>query len=815
MVMSMSEKIELLAPAGTWEALEAAVNAGADAVYLGGTKFGARAFAGNFDRDAMLRAVTFAHRRNVRIYVTVNTLFTDAETESLVDELVFLYSAGVDALIVQDLGVVRLARRLIPDMPLHASTQMTITNSAGARFASRVGMCRVVPARELSLNAWRSICTQGVETEAFIHGALCMCYSGQCLMSSMIGGRSGNRGRCAQPCRMEYDIVDSRGRVIPFFTHYPLSTKDLNTLGILPELADAGVFSFKIEGRMKRPEYVAVVTQVYRRAFDSWLSGRYSVSEHDRKDAEQIFNRGFTTAYLEGCPREHILSGRRPGNRGVKIGRVKSAGSGRAAIKLELDLHKGDGLDFGGSQRGTNVGHINVKGEPVTSASAGSICEIPAPRDVQAGRDVFRTYDKELMERAAEYFGEKNLRRIQVNAVVTGAAGAPVTVTFTDNHGISGTGVTNVIAEDARTRPLDDATLCAQLGRLGTTDYSLEKLESCIEGKIIVPLSSLNEARRQAIEALDTARLESFAPLRTPLDDNTAKRFLQADREERARSIVAHEPTMISVWADTIDKVRAACEAGAGLVIFGGDRFASHDRNFKDYATALQICRKSQVRIAMGTPRIVSEESLPAFTDFLRASDDCGADEIRIHNVGSWQLSRELGLKTPLWADISLNIANSQSLAFWAEERACGATLSCELNISQVKSLAKRSPLPLECVVHGAAELMVTEFPLASIVGHGHIPEEPIFLRDRTDAEFPIMTDQFGRTHILNSRVLCALELAPRLSEAGISSLRIDARAMTPSETFRITSLYKDALCGKLVRDIPGTTRGHYSRGVE
>ena len=262
------QTIELLAPAGSWEALEAAVNAGADAVYMGGKAFGARQYASNFDREEMQKAVYFAHMHRVRLYITVNTLVDDSELGELADYLLFLSNVGIDGIIVQDLGVIRLARQIVPDLPLHASTQMTVTNSEGVKLAAEAGMERVVLARELSLEEINTIC-HGTDTEieVFIHGALCVCYSGQCLMSSLIGGRSGNRGRCAQPCRLPYKLVNEAGEDLlsgKDAGQYLLSPKDLNTLDILPQLIEAGVTSYKIEGRMKRPEYVAVVIEDQR-----------------------------------------------------------------------------------------------------------------------------------------------------------------------------------------------------------------------------------------------------------------------------------------------------------------------------------------------------------------------------------------------------------------------------------------------------------------------------------------------------------------------------------------------------------------------
>ena len=291
--------IELLAPAGSWEALEAAVNAGADAVYMGGKAFGARAYASNFDKEEMTKAVYFAHMHRVRLYITVNTLVDDSELAELADYLLFLNNVGVDGIIVQDLGIIRLARQIVPELPLHASTQMTITNSSGVDFAVAAGMERSVLARELSLKEIEAACSRGTEIETFIHGALCVCYSGQCLMSSLIGGRSGNRGRCAQPCRLPYKLLNAKGEDMlegKDAGQYLLSPKDMNTLAILPQLIEAGVVSYKIEGRMKRPEYVAVVVDAYRRAIDSYKAGNYHVPAEDLANIEQIFNRDFTTA---------------------------------------------------------------------------------------------------------------------------------------------------------------------------------------------------------------------------------------------------------------------------------------------------------------------------------------------------------------------------------------------------------------------------------------------------------------------------------------------------------------------------------------
>ena len=391
----MQKEIELLAPAGTWEALEAAVNAGADAVYLGGKAFGARAYASNFDREEMAKAVYFCHMHHVRLYVTVNTLVDDKELPELEDYLVFLHNAGVDGIIVQDMGIIRAAQKLVPGLPLHASTQMTVTNSAGVRFAAEHGIVRVVPARELS---------------------------------------SGNRGRCAQPCRLPYTLVDKNGKDLlagKDAGQYLLSPKDLNTLRILPQMIEAGVISYKIEGRMKRPEYVAVVVDAYRRAMDSYKRGAYEVPAKDLANIEQIFNRDFTTAYLEKHQGRLMMSDRRPNNRGVLIGRVQKLNNDRtkAVVKLDKAIHTGDGLEFWvkvGGRVGTVVNTLRVNGKIVEEATAGSLAEIDVPKGVRLNDRVFRTLDSGLMAYAGQFYGEKNKKRIPVTAKVTARMGNPL-----------------------------------------------------------------------------------------------------------------------------------------------------------------------------------------------------------------------------------------------------------------------------------------------------------------------------------------------------------------------------------------------------
>lgn len=828
----MQKEIELLAPAGTWEALEAAVNAGADAIYLGGKAFGARAYASNFDREEMVRAVYFCHMHHVRLYVTVNTLVDDREMPELEDYLVFLHNVGIDGIIVQDLGVIRVAQKLVPGLPLHASTQMTVTNSAGVRFAADHGIVRVVPARELSLSDLKKASETGLEIEAFIHGALCVCYSGQCLMSSLIGGRSGNRGRCAQPCRLPYTLVDKNGNDLlagKDAGQYLLSPKDLNTLRVLPQMIEAGVVSYKIEGRMKRPEYVAVVVDAYRRAMDSYKGGHYEVPEKDLANIEQIFNRDFTTAYLERHQGRLMMSDRRPNNRGVLVGRVQKLNKDhtKAVIKLEKTIHTGDGLEFWvkvGGRVGTTVNTLRVQGSLVETAAAGMLAEINVPKGVRLNDRVFRTLDSELMAYAGQFYGEKNRKRIPVMAKVTVYSGSALQVTLTDPDGNTGSGQTDFIAEPARKHALDESAVRKQIDRLGTTEYVLEKLETDIGTGLMVPMSEINEARRKACEALDKARLEAFAPSRPSVkNENRLARWLQGQEQNCMKNGKAGQGTQLTAWVDTVDKVKAALEGGADWIIFGGDRYSVRDVTFADYETASKLVKETGRKIAFSTPRIVKEGQLGYFAKFLQQAETCGVDLLYVHNLGIWQLAQDLDIKIPLWADMSLNIYNTQNLQFWKEAGAAGATLSVELNMGQLAHLVRVSPLPLECMVQGPIEMMVSEYCAGgSFLGNldkGSCTfqcKEEIYLHDRKEAKFRLAGDQFCRMHVLNSQDLSVLGGLQELRDMGISRVRVDGRAYEPNRLTVLVKTFKEtlALRGGMVENLPGTTRGHYYRGV-
>lgn len=781
--------IELLAPAGSFDALKAAVESGADAVYLAGEKFGARAYAENFAGEQLLKAVEFAHLRGVAVHVTVNTLIADEELDEFAEYLKFLRRANVDALLVQDLGAAALAKKFAPEIPLHASTQMTIHNAEGVKALAELGFSRAVLSRELTLEEIKKICRESpIETEIFIHGALCVCWSGQCLMSSLIGGRSGNRGRCAQPCRLPYELVDDSGKNLLNAGKYLLSPKDLNTLELLPKLLETGVTSLKIEGRMKRPEYVATVVKVYRDALDKNFS-----TADDRRKLAQIFNRDFTTAYLEKNPGKNLISDMKPNNRGVLIGRVVEVGRDKITLKLAEKLHAGDQVEIWikvGGRVTFTVEEFDLRGD---------LCTIKTnAKGVRVHDRAFKIFDAELTAEARKYFTGAPVRKIAVAAEVAVKLGEPLTLTLTDSDGNSATARTNFIAEPAKNRPLTLETLKNQLGRLGNSIFALEKISAALDENLMIPISELNDVRRRAVEQLETLRLKKFEREKISINDETFP--LIPDSRPLTPSIIAH--------VDTPDKLKAALDAGADEILFGGETFTNQP--VKNFADAINFAHLRGKKISLATPRIVRENELAALEKTLSAA----VDAIYIHNLATLSLVKKFSA-APIRSDFSLHVFNAATINFLKNLGIEGVTLSPELNLTQVKDLAKKSPLPVECIVHGQQELMISAYcVLGSFLGELDKKNCPricraknFYLRDRKDELFPVVTDQFCRMHILNAKTLSMIE--HRADFDGVARLRVDCRALTLNETAQIVRAYKVGGA-----EIENFTRGHYFRGV-
>lgn len=830
--------IELLAPVGSREALVAAVESGADAVYLAGKMFGARASAPNFTDEELAEAVQFAHLRSVSVYVTVNTLIDNNEISAFINYLRHLYQIGVDAIIVQDVGAFKIAKEVIPEMHIHASTQMTVHNLEGVQLLTELGFTRVVVSRELSLAEITHICKNTeTEIEAFVHGALCISYSGQCLMSSMIGGRSGNRGRCAQPCRLPYTLVDSAGNNVideGEAGEYLLSPRDLNTLEMMPELIRAGVTSFKIEGRMKRPEYVAVAIDTYRRAIDACLAdeNNYVVAEKEQKDLAQIFNRDFTTAYLKGNQGRNMMSDRRPNNRGVRIGRVSEYNyqERMATIKLDEPLHINDIVEFWvkvGGRVNSTITEMMVDGKSVTVAPAGIEVSIGV-QPVRMNDRVFKVFDAGLMEKARSFFTDPDaIRRVPVDIKVQVSEGQPLTITMQDTEGFSGTASTAFLAQKAIKRPLTIETITKQIERLGTTIFSMNHLECVIDGEVMVPVSEMNDARRRAVEDLEKARLATYERPPLPAKRYTANDFIPYNKSRQP--LVVPE---LAVNVDNLDKVKMCISSGADVIMFGGESFSHQLIAYDDYRQAVKLAHEAGKKIILSTPRIAKQWQITGVSKELELFQELQPDAVSISNLGVLQLAKQL-LTVPLHGDYPLNIYNDISLQFFAEQGMSSVTLSPELNCSQITELNHDGKMTLECLVHGYLTLMVSEYcMMGSYLGDLHTGKcnqaclrGEYRLNDRKNEFFPVVTDQYCRMHVLNGKELSMLPHVSKFRTMGVQRLRIEGKKGTKEYLGKMITLYKELLQqGEnhplFLQDKFGTvehehiTRGHYFRGV-
>ncbi len=492
-------KAELLAPAGNFECMKAAIKGGADAVYLGGKNFSARAFAKNFDSDELEEAVKYAHLRNVRIFVTINTLMSENEINNALKIADYYYRINVDALLVPDLGLFYILKERYPDFELHCSTQMHVHNIEGVRNAKKLGFSRVVLARESTLDLIQEACKEGIEIETFVHGAICVSYSGQCLMSSVTKKRSANRGMCAQCCRLRYELYDEDDKRIKTDTDYLLSPKDMFLLNDIPDLIEAGVSSFKIEGRMKSAAYVQYVTSLYRKAIDNALSDKpYSLSDEEMSDLKVLFNRNFTNDLLHG--KSDIFGQKTPNHLGIPIGKTVSFKQGRLYFRLDSDLSQFDGIRI--NDFGCIVNRLYKDGLLVSHAQAGDVVAIDAKEKLSGL--VFKTLDHNLEEKLLQN-DEKHIP-ISIHVELKPENKARLTVK-TDSQVFKYE--SDIIVQKALKAPLNKDNLLKAFSRLNETAYYLDSL-SCELEDAFLTIKDLNEIRRNMVEALDEFRLSSF-----------------------------------------------------------------------------------------------------------------------------------------------------------------------------------------------------------------------------------------------------------------------------------------------------------------
>lgn len=806
-----SELPELLAPAGSFDALRAAVENGADAVYLGGKQFHARGRAVNFGDEELRRATDYAHAKGVNVYVTVNTLLANDEFDELGRYLEEVYAMGADAIIVQDLGVMEFAHRFFPDLPIHASTQACIHTSRAVNLMERFGVQRIILPRELTLPEIKAMRQRTrVPLEVFVHGALCYSYSGQCLSSSLIGGRSGNRGQCASTCRLPYDLLEHPGAValgampegrdlsdwpwreMPLAGHYLESSRDLCTVEFVPKLVEAGVRSFKIEGRMKRPEYVAIATRVYRTALDRHAKGTFHITPEERKQLEQVFNRRFTPGYFLDNPGNAFVSDDRSENRGLLAGEVSGFRGQDMIVRLKEPLAVGDGIEVWNNAGGfgQRVRALFVRDLSVRKAEPGELVRLPKQGWASVGDPVYKTADLRILQEAAASY-ERAQRRVPVHVVATLDASG-LTVEVRDEAGVSGRGTVPV--QPARSQPLTAKAIESQLAKLGGTPLRAKGVEVSAVPGFFAPLAEVNRARRTAAERFLDARA---AARRRPRRERAPEPFggflALPSRQPAARLPVA-------VHAPNPRALEAALAGGADEIYFpplewGGDKDAW---NLDWCAMAIARCRDAGKECFLHLPYITRDADLAYAEETLPALRDLGPAGVLAGNLGMLALARDLGFRVR--GDYFLNVFNSYTVRVLASMGVESLCLSPELTLGQMAGVARHSPLPVEAVAHGQLHLMISEH---CIIGAAegcytkgkHVPcrRSTYAIRDQKGYVFPLLTDGKCRMHMMNSRELAMIDRLPEVREAGIARLRIDAQSLHPANLEAVVRAYKEA----------------------
>ncbi len=820
---------EILAPAGNREMMHAAIENGADAVYFGVQAFNARLRADNFTAAELPDVMRWLHSRGVRGYLTINTLVFDHELPEALDLLRAASDAGVDAVLIQDLGLAFAAGKVAPRLEVHASTQMTLSCAESVAGTEALGLSlqRIVVPRELSrreLRRFSSECSRELET--FVHGALCVAYSGQCLTSEALGGRSANRGECAQACRLPYGLlVDGEERDLGDI-RFLLSPLDLAAHDDLPELVEMGIASFKIEGRLKTPEYVAATVQAYRSAMKGTLSAL------ERRQLVSTFSRGFTGGYLHEVDHQAVVEGSFSGKRGEPVGSVVSVGRSEAVIAVRAELRAGDGVFFDGGARSPGIGGTIVQMQRggrvidgfTPSSSADTEVRLTVSffntidlRSVAAGDRVFKTADP-VLERGlrASYSGTKIRHQRRVTARLRAHVGEPLALRYVDDDGLIGEAIDGAPLEAAREWTPDREQLRALVGRLGQTPFVLGDLLFDLEGSPLIPPSRLNELRRRAADHLLAAR--SARGLSRPTSAATVGEIRRAAREScPAAADSSSAEVEIGVLCRSLAQVEAAVQAGVREIF----------TDFEDPRLNREARRAipGDRRFVPATLRIIKPGEGPTVIQLLR----CEPDALLIRNLAAWQVVRTREPQLPLIGDHSLNVANSITASLLISRGFSRLTPSYDLNGEQLLTLLSEcDPAWMEVTLHQHVPMFHMEHCVfcrflsdgndASNCGRP-CEHHQVELRDRMGLAHPVKADSGCRNTVYHAVAQSGVEYVPQLLERGIRRFRIDLVNETAAETLNALKLYRRACSRdispeKVWTELRATSRLGVTRGT-
>jgi putative protease len=793
-VGTLAARPELLAPAGNWDCARAAVENGADAIYFGLERFNARMRAHNFSDADLPKLMEFLHRRGVKGYVTFNTLIFANELADAEQHLRTIIAAGADAAIVQDVGICRLIRRISPDFPIHASTQMTITSAAGVAFARELGCELVVLARECSLKEIEKIrqAQAGLPLEVFVHGALCVAYSGQCLTSEALGGRSANRGECAQACRMPYELI-SDGRNVPLGDRrYLLSPQDLAGLDVLPQIVKSGVASLKIEGRLKTPEYVANITRVYRQALDGICR------DATKYELEMAFSRGLSTGWFRGINNQELVHARFGKKRGVYLGEVTRVEPNRVAAELEGPLKPGDGVVFDAGhpdeqEEGGRVYSVERKGGDTLLAFGHGDINF---KRIHAGDKVWKTSDPELERELRQTFaGDKPHFQRPIDLEIHGCEAQPLIAIARDELGHVVEATSAMPLARAQSHPLTTERLREQFGRLGGTPFKLGQLNNQLPGNVILPVSELNRLRRELVSGLESQRAKP-------------KRWTLHERTGNELAVEQSRPAIDRIAPELIVLIRSIAQLDA-LLEFNPTTVYCELEDPKKYRDAVarfrqwQSNRQNDSAILVAPPRIfkMGEDWI------LKQVRSSEADGYLIRNYDHLQhfppgAGRRVG-------DFSLNVSNGLTAEYFIERFDLDrVTASYDLNFQQLEALLQSSPPEwYEVTIHQHMPMFHMEHCVfCAFLSDGTdytncgrpCDHHDVRVRDRVGAEHPLKADAGCRNTVFNALAQTGAEYVQRMLTLGLRKFRIEFLNEPPDQVKRTVRKYRQLLSGEI-----------------
>lgn len=772
-------KYELLAPAGDMAALKAAVSAGANAIYLGYDEFSARAKAKNFNREELEEAIDYAHLRDVEIYVTFNILIADFEVKRAMKSVKMLYDIGVDALILQDIGIAAKIREDFPDFELHASTQMAVNNYYGAKFLKEMGFSRVVLARETPIFEIEKIRELDLDVETFIHGALCVSYSGECLMSSMIGGKSGNRGECAQACRRSYEIIDFDGRKLADRLYY-LSPKDLNTLDDVAKIIKAGGYSLKIEGRMKNPEYVYTVVSSYKKSLEGKLR------EEDREDTLQVFNRGFTKGLFNGDFGREFISYDRPDNRGVEIGRVIEAGRNSAKIIFDQDVYPGDGLEFNSSKK-----RFGMKSREFYKA--GKTYEVELFKKPLENSKINRTYSKKLYEKIDEKIDSYDYKRKVYVDLKIKIGEKPVIYVKSDD--LKGTYILDRLVEPAKKAGLDRERVLENISKTGDSIFEIESINLDLDDNAFLPISDINELRREGLKILEDKILS-----------RSIERVRVDNKLEGHKNNLKREKSLVKVFFNKFQDLKKTDLNKIDEIIIRAKDLEKFKKSYGNREVSIYL------------DKFYSYDELDRLRTYILKNKNIKG--LWINNLSEYYIFKDDVLE--LNADLGLNIFNRNSLDFFKELGFKSATLSPEMNSGQIQNIIKGEDMEVNVISYGRVPVMTMKHCPYSIekncLDERNCPTckfKNYLLRDEKSVDFEVLR-QNTFTEIFNSYPILLDGYVNKLKETKISLL-----LLADEFTNQVIDLYKDykeedfyKLKEKLEDKYKEVTKGHINRGI-